>query len=607
MHPYQQAIHVMQTVQQAAQTLALANNVPDRHGSNLYTDDVYLKPLLALYLPADVHAHIQPWLHRMGELAGGKLDEWALTADKNPPTLEHRSRTGEARQRIIKHPAYVQMERIAFGEFGLALMSHRDLVLAWPDKLPPLVKYALTYLFVQAEFGLCCPLSMTDSLARTLRKFGDKALVEKYWPQLTSLDFSEQAQGAMFMTEQAAGSDIANTQTIARQEPDGTWRLYGDKWFCSNPDADLAMVLARTGEMAAGHKGVSLFLLPRKLDDGSDNHYHIVRLKEKLGSRSMASGEIVLQGAVAYLVGEQGRGFVQIADMVNNSRLSNGMRAAGLMRRAVTEAGHVARSRQAFGKPLIEMPLMQRQLEKMAIRCEQARTMMFQTAQALERADGGDKTAYALLRILTPLIKFRACRDARQVTGDAMEVRGGCGYIEEWSDARLVRDAHLGSIWEGTSNIVALDVLRAIRREGALPVLQAHAKNLLAQAAKNPAVTPAFCATLTTCLEKASALATYATSESSGECEARAAASGLYHSFSAIAMTWEAAQLMSASGTPESEQSIHDLQLHLVGVQRLYWAQEVLLHRVLPRDPLLHDDPERHAEWIYQPDTTPSI
>jgi hypothetical protein len=157
-----------------------------------------------------------------------------------------------------------------------------------------------------------------------------------------------------------------------------------------------------------------------------------------------------------------------MADMINLSRLSNGMRAAGMMRRALTEALFVARNRIAFGKRLIEMPLMQRQLLKLLLPTEAARSVLFYTAMQLEKADGGDEDARKRVRLLTPLLKFRACRDARKVTGDAMEVRGGCGYIEEWSDARLVRDAHLGSIWEGTSNIVALDVLRAIRKEDAL-------------------------------------------------------------------------------------------------------------------------------------------
>jgi acyl-CoA dehydrogenase len=551
-----------------------AHPIPDRHGQNLFTTDAELQRLLALYLPDALRRHMQPHFERLGGLAGGRLDELAGIADRNPPTLEHRTRTGLDQQSIVKHPAYVEMERLALSEFAMGAVSHRDDSFGWQGKMPPAVKYVLFYLFVQAEFGLCCPVSMTDSLTRTLKKFGDPALVERILPRLTSLDFDALAQGAMFMTEQAAGSDIAATVTEARARSDGSWTLHGDKWFCSNPDADFAMVLARPADAPAGLKGVSLFLLPRVLADGRLNHYRIVRLKHKLGTRSMASGEIRLDGAIAYLVGERGRGFVQMADMVNNSRLSNGVRAAGLMRRACAEAEYIASQRQAFGKPLADMPLMQRQLDKLRLPAEQARSMVFQTAQALQRADAGEEGAYALLRILTPLIKFRACRDARRVTGDAMEVRGGCGYIEEWSDARLVRDAHLGSIWEGTSNIVALDVVRAIRREQALPVLQAHLHGLL----RTAALTPAFEQALREALERAGRLALRAAADG-GEVLARQAASGLYHCASAIAMAWEAQRV----GSPA----------------RLRWAQLVLAHRVLPRDPLAESDIP--AAWTAEP------
>jgi alkylation response protein AidB-like acyl-CoA dehydrogenase len=544
--------------------------VPDRRGDNFYTSDRELLALLPLYLPADLLGHMAPHFERLGKLAGAELDELAGVADRNPPTLEHRSRSGLDEQRIIKHPAYVRMERMALSEFGLGAMSHREETLGWRGPMPPIVKYVLTYLFVQSEFGLCCPVSMTDSLTRTLRKFGSAELVARYLPRLTSLDFDELAQGAMFMTEQAAGSDIAATATLARPAENGSWTLHGDKWFCSNPDADLAMVLARTEDAPPGMKGVSLFLLPRRLDDGSANRYRIIRLKDKLGTRSMASGEIRLEGAVAYMVGEAGRGFVQMADMVNNSRLSNGVRAAGLMRRAVAEAEFVARERQAFGRTLRDMPLMRRQLDKLRVPAEQARTMVFQTAQALARSDAGERDAYPLLRILTPLIKFRACRDARKVTGDAMEVRGGCGYIEEWSDPRLLRDAHLGSIWEGTSNIVALDVIRAIKREGSLPVLRAHAESLIDQAV----LAPGFAAALRSALLRACELADAARRDG-GDVLARQAASALYHCTSAAAMAWEA----SAGGSAD----------------RLRWAQLALQHRVLPKDPLSPD--EVPATW----------
>ena len=555
-----------------AQASAAAHPVPDRGHVNYYTSDSELQSLLALYLPADLHAHLQPYFERMGELAGGAVDDWALEADRNPPTLEMRSRAGKEQQRIVKHPAYVEMEKVAFQQFGLAAISHREDMLGWKGKMPPIVKYALTYLFVQSEFGLCCPLSMTDSLTRTLKKYGAPELVNKYLPKLLAMDFDSGVQGSMFMTEQAAGSDIANTLTMAYPQEDGTWRLYGEKWFCSNPDAGFGMVLARVDGGPPGMKGISLFLLPRIKDDGSTNHYHIVRLKDKMGTRSMASGEIRMEGAVAYLVGEQGRGFVQIADMVNNSRLSNGMRSAGMMRRAVAEAEFIARERWAFGRRLQDLPLMRVQLDKLRVPAEQARTMVFQTAATLARSDAGDKSAYALLRILTPMIKFRACRDARKVAGDAMEVRGGCGYIEEWADPRLVRDAHLGSIWEGTSNIVALDVVRAIKREGSLPVLQDYLHGLLADTA---AITPAYRQALADALARAAKLAERAAAEG-GEKLARQAASGLYHCTTAIAMAWEAGKTGSS--------------------ERLRLSQLVLAHRVLPRDPLA--EAAVPADWL---------
>jgi len=193
----------------------------------------------------------------------------------------------------------------------------------------------------------------------------------------------------MFITEQGDGSDVGATTVQAAPGDDGSWALTGNKWFCSNPDPDLAMVLARPVGARAGLGGVALFLLPRLLPDGQPNRYRIVRLKSKLGTRSMASGEIRLDGAFAWLVGDPDAGFRQTTDMVNNSRLSNGVRAAGLMRRAVTEAHFVAERRIAFVTRLADMPLMQRQLMKLRVWAEQARSMMFQTAEALRRSDAG--------------------------------------------------------------------------------------------------------------------------------------------------------------------------------------------------------------------------
>ena len=283
--------------------------VPDSFGLNLYRADPALARLASLYLPADLDAHLAPHLDGLGALAGGTLDRLAWEADRNPPELRARTRRGEDSQSILKHPSYREMERLAFGAFGLAALSHRPGVLGWDAAMPPVAKYLLTYLFVQAEFGLMCPVSMTDSLTRTLRRFGSAELVSRYLPGLLSQDLDSLHQGAMFMTEQGAGSDVGATAVTAAPAEDGTWRLHGEKWFCSNPDADLAMVLARLEDGPPGLKGVGLFLLPRRLPDGAANSYRIVRLKEKLGTRSMASGEVSLDGATAYLVGDPGQGF----------------------------------------------------------------------------------------------------------------------------------------------------------------------------------------------------------------------------------------------------------------------------------------------------------
>lgn len=534
--------------------------VPDSRGLNLFEADPSCRGLLELHLEAKLCAHLLPHFTRLGAMAGAELDELALTADKNPPVLQGQS--------IEKHAAYKKLEEAAFGTYGLAAMSHRGGVLGWPEPLPPCAKYALTYLYVQAEFGVCCPLSMTDALTRTIRKFADPALVARYLPALTSQDMDTLTQGAMFMTEQQAGSDVGGIKTLAKKQG-GHWLLYGDKWFCSNADAGLALVLARPEGAPAGTGGLSLFLLPRTLPDGSANRYRIQRLKDKLGTRAMPSGEIELEGALAWLVGDPQQGFKQMAEMINMSRLSNGMRAAGLMRRALTEALFVARNRLAFGKPLIELPLMRRQLLKLMLPAEAARSVLFYAAKELEKSDTGDEAARRRVRLLTPLLKFRACRDARKVTGDAMEVRGGSGYTEEWSDPRLVRDAHLGSIWEGTSNIVALDVLRAIRREHCLEALLPALNERIERS--SPAIPRLLAGRLAASLDKAAEFA-HEVASTKNETHARQAASGLYYAC--------AAALLADEGTRLGERSEHP------DARRQLLAFLAYVHRLAPRDPL---------------------
>src|SRR3954463_10545884 len=431
---------------------------PDTTGLNFYRADPALTDLLRLHLPEALFRHIEPHLDRLGELAGGHLDECARLADRHTPVLHQRDKFGRDTQYIEYHPAYRELENAAFGEFGIHAMSLREGILGWPHNYPVAAKHAFTFLFNQAEFGLGCPINVTDGCAKLLANFGDAALKARYLDGLTQTDMAKLTQGGQFMTEKEGGSDVGKLTTTALQEGEH-WRLTGEKWFCSNADAKVIMLLARPQGAEGGTRGVGLFLMPRFLDDGSPNHYRIVRLKEKLGTRSMASGEIKLEGAIAYAVGKLDRGFVQMAEMVNSSRLSNGVKSTALMRRAYHDAMTVAKNRVVFGTRIIDLPLGRRQLLKILLPTEQALSMSFLTADALDRAESGSQDAAALLRILTPTLKFRATRDARKVCGDALEMRGGIGYIEEFATARLLRDSHLGSIWEGTGNIVALDAL----------------------------------------------------------------------------------------------------------------------------------------------------
>jgi len=539
---------------------------PDTTGMNFYRADPALTDLLRIHLPDPLFRHIEPHLDRLGALAGGHLDECARLADRHAPILHQRDRFGRDVQWIEYHPAYRELERAAFGEFGIHAMSIRKGILNWPDKYPVAAKHAFTFLFNQAEFGLGCPINVTDGCAKLLANFGSDALKQKYLDGLTQTDMEKLTQGGQFMTEKEGGSDVGTLTTTAVPEGD-RWRLTGEKWFCSNADAKVVMLLARPEGAPPGTRGVGLFLMPRFLDDGSQNHYRIVRLKDKLGTRSMASGEIKLEGAIAHAVGRLDRGFVQMAEMVNSSRLSNGVKSTALMRRAYHDAMTVAKNRVVFGSRIVDLPLGRRQLMKIMLATEQALSMSFLTADALDRAEAGSQDAAALLRILTPTLKFRATRDARKICGDAMEMRGGIGYIEEFATARLLRDAHLGSIWEGTGNIVALDALkRAVGRHGAESALAADLHARLDDSAEVPV---AWRDRLRGLAERAVSFARAVSARAEHEAEARRATSLLYHVASAVQLAWEAGR-------------IHDMR---GDARRLLLSRLVIDHRLAASDP----------------------
>ena len=462
--------------------------MPDTEGINFYSVDHDLAFLLRRHLSTEEFEQAQPVLTHLGSVASREMDELAMEADRAVPELVQFDKKGQRIDEVVFHPAYHELERIAYEDFAIAACSHREGALDWPGRVPQPVKFALGYLGMQAESGVFCPVSMTDALARVLERHGSEQLKRHFLPGLTALTIGELKQGAMFLTEKQGGSDVGQTTTVARPrvqaaagDSDGAqsfqpeWELWGDKWFCSNVTADLILTLARPEGAPAGTRGLGLFLVPRTLEEGTRtvrNSYSINRLKDKLGTRSMATGEVTLHGALAYQVGALDRGFVQMTEMINLTRIWAAIGSLAAMRRSFLEALVHARGRVVFGRLLADHALMRRQLVDLLVEVEGCAALAFETTAVLERVDRhGVEEDRRLLRILTPLCKYYIPKRGEYVTLEALEIRGGNGYVEDWPNARLLRDCIVNVIWEGSSNVIVLDVARAIEREGAASAL----------------------------------------------------------------------------------------------------------------------------------------
>ena len=458
--------------------IASTDLIPDTGAINFYTADPDLMFLLHQHLLQEDSERAHVLLTVMGRVASQKMDQLAEVANRHGPELVQFNRSGQRIDEVVFHPAYHELERIAYEDFAIAACCHRENALGWPGRIPQPVKFALGYLGMQAESGVFCPVSMTDALARVLERYASEPLKRRFLPGLTALTMAELKQGAMFLTEKQGGSDVGLTATLAKlrfqashitnDELQPEWELWGDKWFCSNVSADLILTLARPEGAEPGTRGLGLFLVPRTLEDGTRNAYSINRLKDKLGTRSLATGEVTFHGAQAYQVGDLERGFVQMTEMINLTRIWAAIGSLAAMRRSYLETLVHTRGRIAFGRPLAEHPLMRRQLVDLLIEVEGCAALAFQTAAVLERVDRhGAEEDRRLLRILTPLCKYYIPKRGEYVTLEALEMRGGNGYVEDWVNPRLLRDAIVNVVWEGSSNVIVLDVARAISREGA--------------------------------------------------------------------------------------------------------------------------------------------
>jgi acyl-CoA dehydrogenase len=456
--------------------------MPDTRDVDFYDAAPYLRFLLRKHLDPHELEVAEPLLRDLGGRVGNQLEDLAAEADRESPPLLVRDKRGEQVNDVLPSRAYRELERILYGAYGMAAMAMRPGVIE-PDRASSLVlNDAFIFLAGQAESGLFCPLSMTRAMARTLRMFASEEILQDYLPGLLSTDMGTFQTGAMFMTEKQAGSDLGMIATTARPSDDnpGWWELDGEKWFCSNVGANLILTLARPEGAGPGTRGLGLFLVPKYLPDGMRNQYRIERVKDKLGMRSFASGEVTFAGTRALMIGGPGQGWLQMTEMLNITRLGCALAASALAQRSLVEALTHARGRRAFGSPLADLPLMREQLLDMVMETEALIALTFEGSAQLGRADAGDTEARILARVLMPLAKYHASDEARRLVAEGMEVRGGNSYIEDWPNARIMRDVQVQSIWEGTGNISALDVGRTLLRENAGAALLANLTQRLA-------------------------------------------------------------------------------------------------------------------------------
>jgi acyl-CoA dehydrogenase len=466
-----------------SEELHVTHPIPDTAlPENLYAVDSHLQLALKRRYGQDYEgcqradAYLQEW----GGVVSRQLEPLTWDADRNTPELKQFNRRGQRVDELVFHPAYHEIGRLAYS-YGLAAMANRAGFRGWERPAPQVLKNCALYLHSQVEGSVACPISMTDVLARVLNKFASPEIRERFVPRLTSTDYGTLYTGAMFMTEKTGGSDVGATTTTARRNGDW-WELQGDKWFCSNVGADLILTLARPEGAPEGTRGLGLFLVPRNLPDGTRNSYVINRLKDKLGTRAMASGEVTLQGAKAYLIEPLERGFAMMMEMVNGTRIGSGVAGAGSLRRAFVEAQTHAAERRAFGKTLAEQPLIARTLANLAADSAATTSLMLAASAWDDRAEmpEASRETRVFARLLIALLKRYATSHGVKGAQTAMEIRGGNGYIEDFPNARLLRDAYVQIIWEGGVNMVSFDVLRLLERENGWTIFTNQVQNELA-------------------------------------------------------------------------------------------------------------------------------
>ncbi|MCJ8169820.1 acyl-CoA dehydrogenase family protein [Atopomonas sediminilitoris] len=443
---------------QMAETHEVFNQVPSLDGANLYRLDTPLQEWTRRF----DGAWADESLHTYGALAGGALMAAGFLANENKPSFKTHDRYGHRVDLVEFHPAYHELMRTAIAH-GIPSAPWQD-----PRQGAHVARAAMNYLHNQAEAGNACPLTMTFASVASLRLQPDlaevwlpKVLSREYDPRNLPLSEKTGATIGMAMTEKQGGTDVrANTTRaypVGVGGPGQAYELVGHKWFCSAPMCDAFLTLANTD------KGLSCFLLPRHRPDGTRNQFYVQRLKNKLGNWANASSEVEYRGALAWLVGEEGRGVATIIEMVALTRFDCMIGSSSLMRQALTQATHHCAHRKVGGRVLAEQPLMQNVLADLALESEAALALTLRLGRALDRQH--DEQEDKFMRLMTAVGKYWICKRAPSMIAEASECLGGAGYVEENIMPRLYREAPVNSIWEGSGNVQCLDVLRALSKE----------------------------------------------------------------------------------------------------------------------------------------------
>lgn len=448
---------------------------------NQYDDDRALCDQLRRLLPAEVMGEIEPDLRAMGQRACGEIIELGNAAEAQPPRLVQYDPWGRRIDHIEVAPAWQTLERIS-AEEGLVAIGYERRQHEWSR----LYQFVKLYLFGPSSATYTCPLAMADGAARAIELYGDAELRSGAFRRLTTRDPAQFWTSGQWMTERPGGSDVGRTETIARPTPDG-YRLHGVKWFTSATTSQMALTLARIeddqGRTQPGSRGLGMFYLETRDASGALDHISINRLKDKLGTKALPTAELTLNGTPARLIGKPGEGVRNIAAMVNVTRVHNVMGAVSGMRRAIALARDYARRREAFGRPLAQQPLHVETLAALQTEFEGGLALFMHVLTLMGREECGQATAdqSAVLRLLTPVAKLYTAKQSIAVASETLEAFGGAGYVEDTGLPRMLRDAQVLSIWEGTTNILSLDTLRAIGKEQAFEPWLAHIEEILGQ------------------------------------------------------------------------------------------------------------------------------